>query len=511
MWQFKLLCFALISLFLISPAGAQVACDQTLLKQAENSYGLGDYAKALDLLSPLARNGCTTAPFYLAVMYDQGKGMAQDYAQAAQWAHKVAEQGDPDAQFMLGGYYLSGEKGVPQDMERSVDYVIMAAQQGHAAAQSLLDEIFPERAHDTCAWMKPAMDAFQQKDYPKALKTLQPMAERGCADAQTLLGKMYDDGLGVTPEKALSAEWYRKAAEQGEVNAQRQLGHAYLKGEGVLQDEVQAAAWYLKAAEQGDSQSQTLLGTMYYAGRGVTEDYVQAASWLQKAAAQGETRAQELLDEMTAKGTVGEVEIQRGYSTSAPVQQTEFAYHVVEQGQAAGPFSSQHIRQRIREGRLKGNDLVWREGLAEWTKARDVPELHASFASGAAPVPAATTREGTSVQAVVGTYRIDPKGTEEAAFQRYLREYGESERAQARADARADADLLLEITLSADGVAVMQVGSGAYHEVSRGRWDLSGGLLKIEIDSPNPERLTGTLGQGMIHLKGEYVEWVLRR
>lgn len=45
----------------------------------------GDYAAALQLLRPLAEQGDATAQTWLGVMYDEGKGVPQDYAEAVRW------------------------------------------------------------------------------------------------------------------------------------------------------------------------------------------------------------------------------------------------------------------------------------------------------------------------------------------------------------------------------------------------------------------------------------------
>ena len=50
----------------------------------------------------LAEQGDATAQFNLGTMYDSGRGVRQDYAEAFRWYRKVAEQGvaepDPTAQ-----------------------------------------------------------------------------------------------------------------------------------------------------------------------------------------------------------------------------------------------------------------------------------------------------------------------------------------------------------------------------------------------------------------------------
>lgn len=51
----------------------------------------------------------------LGILYHNGQGVAQDYAQAAVWFRKAANQGDADAQSNLGSAYSNGQ-GVPQDV-----------------------------------------------------------------------------------------------------------------------------------------------------------------------------------------------------------------------------------------------------------------------------------------------------------------------------------------------------------------------------------------------------------
>ncbi len=50
----------------------------------------------------------------LGVMYTDGQGVPQDYAQAVSWYRKAADQGYAIAQFNLGNMYALGQ-GVPQD------------------------------------------------------------------------------------------------------------------------------------------------------------------------------------------------------------------------------------------------------------------------------------------------------------------------------------------------------------------------------------------------------------
>jgi hypothetical protein len=76
-------------------------------------------------------------------------------------------------------------------------------------------------------------------------------AEHGDANAQCLLGYLYEKGYGLTQDNSEAARWYRKAADQGESTALYALGHLYQYGKGVPKDEETAKSWYRKAAEQG--------------------------------------------------------------------------------------------------------------------------------------------------------------------------------------------------------------------------------------------------------------------
>ena len=122
----------------------------------------------------------------------------QEYAQTAQ-------QGNAEAQFILGKSYFEG-RGVPND--------------SYAAA----------------AW------------YRKA-------AEQGHTRAQVNLGFMYENGWGVAKDYGQALVWYRKAAKQGNAEAQSNLGSSYANGRGVPQDYVAAHLWFNLAAIAGYSDS----------------------------------------------------------------------------------------------------------------------------------------------------------------------------------------------------------------------------------------------------------------
>lgn len=62
------------------------------------------------------------------------------------------------------------------------------------------------------------------------------------------------------------------------------------------------------------------------------------------------------------------------------------AYHVAVNGQAAGPFDMTSLTQMAANGQLTGDSLVWKNGMAQWEKARVVDELKGLFST-MPPIP----------------------------------------------------------------------------------------------------------------------------
>ena len=82
-----------------------------------------------------------SAQYNLGVMYDTGRGVPQDYAEAVRWYRKAADQGHAKAQSDLGVMYKNGE-GVSQDYAEAVKWYRKAAEQGYALAQSNLGVMY---------------------------------------------------------------------------------------------------------------------------------------------------------------------------------------------------------------------------------------------------------------------------------------------------------------------------------------------------------------------------------
>ncbi len=91
-----------------------------------DAYWRGDYVTALLEFKPLAEKGHAKAQLALGVMYELGRGVPQDSAEAVKLYHKAAEQGHAAAQYDLGLMYHKGH-GVPQDYVQAHVWYNLAA------------------------------------------------------------------------------------------------------------------------------------------------------------------------------------------------------------------------------------------------------------------------------------------------------------------------------------------------------------------------------------------------
>jgi len=144
--------------------------------------------------------------------------------------------------------------------------------------------------------------AVDRGDLPVVFNALLPFADEGDAQAQYLIGRMYDRGEGTTQDFEKAGRWYGKAHDQGHQKAWRPLSEIYKSGVGVPTDPAEALAWHRRAADKGDVEAKVRLGILYENGEGVAQDFRQAVNWYRQAAEAGDANAQFLLGWMYAEG-----------------------------------------------------------------------------------------------------------------------------------------------------------------------------------------------------------------
>ena len=139
--------------------------------------------------------------------------------------------------------------------------------------------------------------AYQAGNWAAALSACIDEAVDGSVVGYRTLGLIYGHGLGIVPDHARAAEWFRKAAEAGDGIAQYELGLLYENGYGVAQDPAQAVRWLQQSAAQGHVAAQVRLGYLYADGVGVQQSDSVAVMWFRKAANLGSQDARRELKE----------------------------------------------------------------------------------------------------------------------------------------------------------------------------------------------------------------------
>jgi len=163
---------------------------------------------------------------------------AEDYQHAIDLLKSLAENDEPEAQFLLGYLYFTN---ADVTKEQSLDWMRRAAAQDHPEAYYYLF-----RSSD---WVHftPPIDT-------QGCQLLRKAAELGSAEAQRDLGCYYAIGdSGLPKNKVKSRKWYTLAAKQGHVDAQYNLGLMWLSGDGGPKSIDKAIYWLTQSASQTPS------------------------------------------------------------------------------------------------------------------------------------------------------------------------------------------------------------------------------------------------------------------
>ena len=133
-------------------------------------------------------------------------------------------------------------------------------------------------------------------DSLRAKHWLTQAAKRNLPESQYALGKLLlSDDLEIRdPDEGI--RWLKQAAENGNHFAAYRLGKEYLKGEVMHKDSAKAVELFTRSAKAGNQYAQYLLGKLYLTGQGVTRDQAQSVDWFSRSAAQGNQYAQFFLE-----------------------------------------------------------------------------------------------------------------------------------------------------------------------------------------------------------------------
>jgi uncharacterized protein len=107
--------------------------------------------------------------------------------------------------------------------------------------------------------LESGIEAFKSKNYPAALRILEPLATEGNDEAQCIMASIYHLGLGVKINITEAVKWYLLSANQGNAIASNNLAGIYFIGDcDITQNYEEALKWCRISQKQGFEDSKSL-------------------------------------------------------------------------------------------------------------------------------------------------------------------------------------------------------------------------------------------------------------
>lgn len=132
--------------------------------------------------------------------------------------------------------------------------------------------------------LKRGISYYEDGAFDKACNILLPLANKGYAKAQLIIGDCYADGNGFIIDTEEAVKWYRLAADQELPEAQHRMYKCYREGIGIDCNVANAAKWCRRAADAGYEEAMHDMGVMYISGTGVEQNYKSSFKWFRKGA-----------------------------------------------------------------------------------------------------------------------------------------------------------------------------------------------------------------------------------
>jgi len=234
-----------------------------------------------------ALSGHTGAEMSLGFRHLYGIGVPKSCQESVSYYTRVADKAVAEVQGRGGagtfvekkrlsdmtddGHSL-GQIGENEDM---LMYYEHSADNGDVQAQSMLGQLYYYGARGV------------RQDYGQAMKYFEKASGQGDASAMSNLGHMYAQGLGTKQDNATSKKYFEDGVKRNNPASQNGLGYLHMYGIGVKQSYKEAKQYFTQAAENGNPEAQFNLGAMQIAGLGMKRDHSKAVHHFTLAAQQG--------------------------------------------------------------------------------------------------------------------------------------------------------------------------------------------------------------------------------
>lgn len=226
-----------------------------------------NYQEAFQMLSRQAMHGNTQAIFKLALLYENGVGVEQDRQKAFSLFMKAAKLDYLKSEYMVGVYYLKGW-GVNKNIHLAMQWLREAALHGNANAQLLLGNIYEYGLQDNNSTKA------VRKDLSRARAMYSLAAQNGVPTAQYQLAQMYTSGLFnptnnhkiQNEELKIAYQLYANAAKAGMENAKIYLAYFYAARNAPDSEHISAYEIAEKFSKMDNQNAKLLLAILYDRG-----------------------------------------------------------------------------------------------------------------------------------------------------------------------------------------------------------------------------------------------------
>ena len=207
--------------------------------------------------------GSGQAMFNAGLLTAKGFGVERDFAKAAEWMQKAADEEDEDAKACVDEY-----RKLADATEKAIA--------GDAQAQADL-------ASGLMKLSGSLIQAGEDKDFEESVMWAEKAVAQGCPDGYWILALAYHHGRGVEQDIDKAIEIYQKGADAGNAPCQHNLGCQYMSGENIEKDRHKGFALIKAAAEQGYGLAMKDLGECYQFAIGTPGNMKRAYEWYEKA------------------------------------------------------------------------------------------------------------------------------------------------------------------------------------------------------------------------------------
>ncbi|MGV2122825.1 tetratricopeptide repeat protein [Agrobacterium vitis] len=304
--------------------------------------GAGRMPMAARALRKAAKGGHVGASYELARLYESGRGVISDLAEARRLARYAADAGHVGAMALTARLYLISPR---QDMptspaavrlygdvmqlvcepELARDYALRAHEHGNVDGSALAGYLLASGIggeadpHTALICYEPAVTAgsvrahlgmgtllagghLGEVDYARALPYFKYAAAAGNSTARHYLAMQYLNGLGTAPDEEKALRLLSAAAAKGYRSSIEELAKYYLHEAYPERDRARGVRWLTALGRMGDRRACRDLERRYRHGIDVKASSVEAVMWLEKAALKGDVAAQFQMAVVAATG-----------------------------------------------------------------------------------------------------------------------------------------------------------------------------------------------------------------